>query len=134
MSASRRSLLIIVAATTVWYGCTLALWAARSLNDWVPAGVDYTVQPPKSISIEVQCNSLFDGQARDDTPLPVLKSQPVGAPELGYQRDACEMVHNQARTVFAVDTAMFVAVLGIGGWLMLRRSRRDIDHAALAPG
>lgn len=135
MSAGRRSLLVIIAAATVWYGCTLALWAFQPLHDSVPVGVDYSVQPPSDLSVEVDCNTLFDSQARDDTPLPALKAQPDKAPALGFQREPCALVHGQAGTVFIVDTAVFAAVLALGGWLMWRsRKARPVAGHALIVG
>jgi hypothetical protein len=134
VSTGRRSILIALAAITVWYGGTLAFWALRPLHDWVPVGVDYSVQPPKQISVEVECNTVFESSPRDSTPLPALTPQPDKAPALDYQREPCELVHSQAQTLLVVDTAAAVVLYGIAGWLMLRgrKSRARAGHAALA--
>jgi hypothetical protein len=123
MFAGRRFALIGAVASVVWFACVLVFWALQPMTDSVPVGVDYTLSPPKFVSVSVGCQGLFDSQPRDGSPLPVLKVQPKGSPPLGFQREPCVVVHDQARMVFALDTAAFAAVVVGFGWLTLRRRR-----------
>jgi hypothetical protein len=124
MFAGRRFALIGTVASVVWYFCILFFWALQPLTDSVPVGIDYYALPsPKFVSVSVHCQGLFDSAARDSSPLPFLKAQPVGKPPLGFQREPCGIVHSQARIVFVLDTAAFAAVVVCFVWLALRRRR-----------
>ncbi len=119
----------------------LALWALQPLKDSVPVGIDYStlaLNPPKAaipVSQRVSCNSLFDSAARDGDPLPTLKEQPADRPALVYNREPCELVHQQARIVWGIDIA--ISLLVIAGCVVLiarprRQSRAAMEAAALA--
>lgn len=108
---------------TAWF-LVVAVWAVRPQTDAVPVGTDYTLSPPRLVSVEVSCNSLFDSAARPDEPLPALTPQPVmtpRAPELAYQRTPCELVRHDARIVLAIDVAFYLLVLGAGIAVLARR-------------
>jgi hypothetical protein len=121
MTSGRRSVLIAAGAVTVWYVCTLILWAFQPLTDAVPVGVDYTLKQPSPVSIDVECNTLFARAAREGSPLPALKAQPTDNPPLAYSRESCTQVHQQARILFFLDTTLVVVLLSVGGWLAFRR-------------
>jgi hypothetical protein len=123
MTSGRRSVVMAAGGVTVWYVCTLILWAFQPLTDAVPAGVDYTLKAPSPVSIEVECNTLFARADRAGSPLPALKAQPSDKPPLAYSRQSCSQVHQQARILFFLDTTLFVVLLSVGGWLALRRRR-----------
>jgi hypothetical protein len=123
MFAGRRFALIASAAAVVWFVCILAFWALQPLSDSVPVGVDYTLSTPANVSVEVDCNTLFDSAPRPDEPLPTLATQPAGKFPLGFQREPCVLVHDQARIVFALDTVAFAAVMGGLGFVLLRGRR-----------
>ena len=123
MFATRRVALIGVTAAVVWYLVVLIFWALQPLSDSVPVGIDYTKVPAAPVSVTVECQTLFDSAPRSDAPLPSLKEQPPTAPALGYQREPCALVQRQARIVFALDTAAFLAVMAGFGWLTLSRRR-----------
>ena len=121
--------------SVVWYVLVLVFWALQPLSDSVPVGIDYTRQPPAPVSVTVECQSLFDSTPISDEPLPPLKEQPKGAPPLDYQREPCVIVQHQARIVFAIDTAAFVAVLVGFVWLGVRRRRSaPVDQLKPDPG
>jgi hypothetical protein len=141
MIAGRRFALIGTAAAIVWYLCILAFWALQPLTDSVPVGVDYTLTSPKAVSVSVDCNGLFDGASRDDSPLPTLNVQPKDTSPLAFQRDPCALVHGQARIIFILDTAGFAAVIAFSVWLALRWRRAspsqlgtDSGHVSLQAG
>jgi hypothetical protein len=123
VTSGRRSALYGAIGLAVWFLCTLVFWAFQPLTDSVPVGIDYTLVPPRPVSVEVQCNTLFDGAAHDGSPLPTLKAQPKGAPALGFQRDVCTQVHSEAQVLFYLDTGMVVVIAAGAGWFMLRRRR-----------
>lgn len=123
MLAGRRFVFIGTAAAVVWYACILVIWALQPLSDSVPVGVDYTPTTPKAVSVSVECDTLFDGASRGDSPLPPLKVQPKDKPPLAFQRDPCALVHSQARIIFGLDTAGFAAVMACCVWLTLRWRR-----------
>jgi hypothetical protein len=127
----RRRLVIVGVAAIVWYACILVFWAMQTLSDSVPVGVDNTLKTPASVSVSVECNTLFDSAPRDDSALPTLKVQPEGLPPLAFQREPCVYVQTQARIVFVFDTVLFLGVLGGLGWLVLRRRR--IEEPRLGP-
>jgi hypothetical protein len=127
----RRRLALVGAAAIVWYVCILAFWALQPLTDSVPVGVDNTLKTPANVSVSVKCNTLFDSAPRVESPLPTLKVQPEGSPPLAFQREPCVSVHTQARIVFALDSILFLAVLGGLGWLVLRRRR--IEEPRVGP-
>jgi hypothetical protein len=113
----------------------LVFWALQPLSDSVPVGIDYTRQPAAPVSVTVECQTLFASTPISDEPLPPLKEQPKGAPPLDYQREPCVIVQQQARIVFAVDTAALVAVLVGFVWLAARRRRSaPVDQATADPG
>jgi hypothetical protein len=135
MSSGRRSLAIVGGGVMVWALCTMFLWALRPLNDTMPVGIDYTLEDPAQVSVKVHCNTLFDGPARDSSPLPTLKAQPTGVPvrpPLAYPRTPCGQVHRNAQIVFTLDALLVVAVIGFGGWLALRW-RRPTSASASSP-
>src|SRR3954452_12963344 len=123
MFAARRVATIGVCAAIVWYVVVLVLWALQPLSDSVPVGIDYTKTPPAPASVKVDCQTLFDSAALGDQPVPLMKQQPPTSPPLKFQREPCALVQRQARIVFALDTAAFVAVLVGFGWLTLSRRR-----------
>ncbi len=113
---ARRLVLGTAAGIFVWFLCVLFFWALRPLHDAIPVGID-----KKGIwtSQAVECNSLFHSDARDDSPLPTV-SKP-----LAYTREACTLVHTQARQVFVFDIFVTMLVLGAAGFSMLRSRRLD---------
>ena len=123
MTPGRRSVLIAAGGVTVWYVCTLILWAFQPLTDAVPAGVDYTLKQPSPVSIEVECNTLFARADREGSPLPALNAQPSDKPPLAYSRQSCTQVHQQARILFFLDTTLVLFLFSVGAWLTLRRRR-----------
>lgn len=123
MFAARRFALIGTAAAVVWYVFIVVIWSLQPLTDSVPVGVDYTLATPASVSVKVDCNTLFDSAPRDSSTLPALKAQPTDSPPLSFQRSPCAVVHEHARIVFALDTAVFLAVLAGLGWFLLRNRR-----------
>ncbi len=136
MSSGRRTLLLLVSGITIWYVATLAFWAVRPLSDSVPVGVDYTLVPARQVSVEVDCNTVFSGTARDSSPLPALHVQPVTkppTPALEFQRTPCRLVHDQARTVFFLDTFIVALVLLGTAWLWGWRQRSATRASHMAP-
>src|SRR4051794_2646323 len=123
MFAARRVAAIGLCAAILWYVLVLVFWALQPLSDSVPVGIDYTKSPPAPVSVTVDCHTLFDSSARSGEALPPLKEQPATAPPLQYQRQPCALVQRQARIVFALDTAAFLAVIVGFGWLTLSRRR-----------
>ncbi len=123
MSAGRRYALVGVGAAVVWYVCVLFFWALQPLHDAVPVGIDYNLSPPAFVSVSVTCEGLFDGAARDASPLPALTPQPTPRLPLGFQREPCTLPHQQARVVFVLDTVLFLAVVLACGWFGLWRNR-----------
>jgi hypothetical protein len=128
MSRLRRNLLLAIVAVVVLYGLSVVIWAAQPLEDSVPVGVDYTLDPPagRRVSQEVECNTLLSSSARDSSPLPTLKAQPATAPELGYQRAPCIAVQEDARKIFALNTLVALAAIVALGMFALR-------HRSLEP-
>ncbi|MFN8023519.1 MAG: hypothetical protein U0Q03_18465 [Acidimicrobiales bacterium] len=129
--------LVLALAVVAVYAVFVGVWAARPLSDSVPVGMDYSqtvLKPPgpqRLVSQEVECNSLFESAARDDTPLPELTTQPKGVDPLDYQREPCVLVHRNARILFAIDiVAVLVAVAGLV--LLSRRLRRADPLPTLA--
>ncbi len=126
---TRRYFLIVTVALVAWYGVGVVPFALRPLSDAVPIGVDWSPtlkNPPKAqrqISQNVECNSLFDGSARDGSPLPALAVQPTDKPVLSYSRTACVNTQQQARIVFALDTLFLLAAL-TGLFVLYRRLNR----------
>jgi hypothetical protein len=136
MSSGRRTLLLLVSGITIWYVATLAFWAVRPLSDSVPVGIDYTLAQPRQVSVEVDCNNVFSGTARDSSPLPTLQVQPVTTPQvpaLAFQRTPCRLVHDQARTVFYLDTFIVAVVLLGTAWLWGWRQRSATRASHMAP-
>jgi hypothetical protein len=110
-------------ALTIWF-LVVAVWAVRPQTDAVPVGTDYSQSPPRLVSVEVECNSLFDGSAGPDGPLPVLTPQPAltpPVPELAFQRAPCELVRTNARILLAIDVVFYVLVMAAGITLLARR-------------
>jgi hypothetical protein len=139
MSPGRRFVVLAAAAAVVWYVCILIFWAVQPLTDAVPVGVDYTLKPPRQSSVTVDCNTLFAGSARDNSPLPALAVQPKTIPPLApvaplaYAHEPCIKVHHQARILFVLDTALTVAGLPCCVWLALRVGRSSgTERPALA--
>jgi hypothetical protein len=137
MSSGRRFVLLAAAAAVVWYACILIFWALQPLSDAVPVGVDYTLKPPRQSSVTVDCNTLFAGSARDNSPLPAPAVQPKAVPPiapLAYAHEPCIKVHHQARILFALDTALTLAAVPCCVWLALRvgRSSEAAARPALA--
>jgi hypothetical protein len=136
MSSGRRFVVLAAVAAVVWYACILIFWALQPLTDAVPVGVDYTLKPPRQSSVTVDCNTLFAGSARDNSPLPALAVQPKTVPPiapLAYAHEPCIKVHHQARILFALDTALTVAVLPCCVWLVVRVGRSSgTERPALA--
>ena len=105
---------------TAWF-VVVAIWAVRPQTDAIPVGTDFTLSPPRLVSVEVQCNSLFDSTPRPDEPLPTLNPQVAPNPQLAFQRTPCELVHSNARIVLAIDVAFYLLVLGAGVAVLARR-------------
>ncbi len=118
-------------ALAVW-ALAVAVWAVRPQTDWVPVGVDYTQAPPRPVSAEVGCNSLFDARPRDPGPLPELTPQPATAPALAFQREPCELVHGNARLVLGIDIAFVGLAAGAAAALMAYR-KRIAQRSLVAP-
>lgn len=133
MVAGRRFALIGTVAVVVWYVVVLAVWALQPLTDSVPVGVDYTLQTPKAVSVEVDCNTLFETSSRGDSALPALKAQAVGDPALAFQRTPCAVVHGHARVIFALNTVVFAAVVAVFLWLSIRWRRGSASQVSLGP-
>ncbi|MCU1359339.1 MAG: hypothetical protein JWN99_628 [Ilumatobacteraceae bacterium] len=117
----------------MWFVIVLLIWAVPSQTDSVPVGVDQTLVPPQPVSIDVACNSLFDSAARPDTPLPILTAQPKQNAPLAFQREPCVLPHDEARILFAIDTAVLIAGLGLLGAVAVRGRRADRAERASAP-
>lgn len=130
MSGGRRAVFLGAVISVAWYVCVLVFWAVQPLSDAVPVGVDYTLKPPGFASVTIDCNRLVDGAPRDATPLPAMKAQPKGSPPLGYQRDPCAIVHHQARIVFGLDTAFFMAAVLGAAWFVFWRPRSSSSTSA----
>ena len=111
---ARRLLVGTAIGIFVWFLCVLFLWALRPLSDAIPVGIN-----SKGVwtSQTVTCNSLFHSDARDNSPLPTI-SRP-----LAYTREACTLVHSQARQVFVFDVLVTMLVLAAVGFIMLRSRR-----------
>ena len=122
MVANRR-LAMVAVPVLVWYACVVVLWALQPLSDSVPVGFDNTLKTPANVSVSVDCNTLFDSASRDSSPLRVLKPQPAGKAPLKFQREPCVVPHREARIVFALDTLLFIAVLGCVAWFAVRMRR-----------
>ena len=105
---------------TAWF-VVVAIWAVRPQSDAVPVGTDYTLSPPRLVSVDVQCNSLFDSTPGPDEPLPTLTPQVAPNPQLAFQRTPCELVHTNARIVLAIDVAFYLLVMGAGIAVLARR-------------
>jgi len=122
-SRTRRIIILSGLLLTAWF-LVVAVWAVRPQTDAVPVGTDYTLSPPRLVSVEVRCNSLFDSSARPDVPLPTLTPQPATTPpvsELAFQRTPCELVWRNARIVLAIDVAFYLLVMGAGIAVLARR-------------
>jgi len=129
----RRILLIAAGAVAVWYIVILFSWALRPLTDAVPVGTDFNLSPPRLISVEVGCNTLFDSTA-SDAQLMMLKPQPVGNPPLEYNREACTLVQRDARIVFGLDTLGALIVISGLLYFGLRTPREPAgSHRDPAP-
>ena len=92
-------------AVIAWYLCVVFLWAARPLSDSVPVGVSKATGAP--VSQNVSCHTLFASASRSTDPLP-----PLGESQR-YLRTPCTRVHTHARIVFAIDTLVLIALLGL---------------------
>ena len=120
------ALCVIVAYLGLNFG-----WATQPRFDVVPVGIDWTpttLTPPqaqKSATQRVNCNSLFDSEARSTAPLPELKLQPQGKPALAFQRTPCDLVHSDAREILALNTVAALGALGAIAYLA-RRHRRHL--------
>ena len=111
---ARRLLIGTAVGIFAWFLCVLFLWALRPLSDSVPVGInDKNVW----VSQTVPCNTLFESDARDNAPLPTVTKP------LAYQREACTLVHSQARQVFLIDAVATMLVLGAVGFIMMRARR-----------
>jgi len=122
-SKARRIIIVSGLLLTAWF-LVVAVWAVRPQTDAVPVGTDYTLSPPRLVSVEVRCNSLFDSSARPDEPLPTLTPQPATTPpvpELAFQRTPCELVRRNARILLAIDVAFYLLVMGAGIAVLTRR-------------
>ncbi len=102
---ARRYLIISGVAVVAWYLCVVFLWAAQPLSDSVPVGVNKATGVP--VSQNVSCRTLFASASRSTEPLP-----PLGESQR-YLRTPCTRVHTHARVVFAIDTLVFIALLGL---------------------
>lgn len=132
MSNRRRLIVLALVALSAWYAATFVFWAIRPQHDAVPVGIDATLTAPRMVSQEVTCNDLFSSAARPDEPLPTLTPQPVGAQPLAFQRTPCTSVHSQARTLFALNTVIYVGAMIGGIVLATRRSEDDTPVATPA--
>ena len=113
---ARRLLIGTAVGISAWFLCVLFLWALRPLSDAIPVGInDKNVW----VSQTVPCNTLFDSDARDNTPLPKVTKP------FAYQREACTLVHSQARQVFIIDVFATMLVLGTVGFIMMRSRRLE---------
>lgn len=134
MSGRRRAATIVFAIVALW-AIGLTVWAVRPLSDSVPVGIDHNLAPPREVSQDVDCNSLFSSSARPDEPLPALPVQPALQPPvqpLAYQRTPCALVHDQARVLFAINVVMALAAAIGGVALLTRRRGRTAEPAVVA--
>jgi hypothetical protein len=127
MTSGRRPILLVAGGVLLWYVCTLLFWALQPLSDTVPVGVDYNVAERRRVSITVECNTVFSGDARDGSPLPALAPQPGTAPPLAFPRDPCVRVHSQARRLLVFDTAVAAVLLGAAVALWRRGRSRGAE-------
>ena len=112
----RRYLIGTVLTLVAWYVCVLFLWALQPLSDSIPVGVE--AKTGRAISQTVECNTLFSGAARSADPLPSLIKP------YAYPRAACSLVHDQARTLFILNTVLVFAALLVAAALAVRLSKR----------
>jgi hypothetical protein len=131
----KRIAIIVAVVMTAWFAFTVH-WAFSSQTDSVPVGVDANFVPPRATAVEVSCNGPFDSAPRGSGPLPTLRAQPVQVPKvppLAYQRTPCELVHHNARIVFALDVAAYLAVIGGGvAALTIARRRAAVANTVVA--
>ncbi len=124
---TRRLLVIVVGVVVAWYAATVLLWAVKPLHDAVPSGNNTHDQPSSTV---VHCNTLFDGDALSNAPLPTPE------PPQQFTREPCGLVHRDAQRVFAIDTAVFALTLAGAGVFVLRRRRHaasdDTDRSPVA--
>lgn len=113
----RRYLIGTVLALLAWYVSVLFLWALQPLSDSIPVGVE--AKTGRAISQTVDCNTLFSGAARAADPLPTLVKP------YAYPRAACTLVHDQARTLFILNTVLVVAALLVAAAIAVRLAKRD---------
>ncbi len=118
----------VAVSVTVWFLIVLLLWAVRPLSGMVQAGIDYTVEPPRAVSVRVHCNSLFADEPGTGGSLPEFPPQPDGRAALAVPVEPCAIIHADARRAFAVDTIVLILVLG-GVAAYFARGKR----ATLAP-
>ena len=117
----RRYLIGTMFTLVAWYVCVLFLWALQPLSDSIPVGIE--AKTGRAISQTVDCNTLFSGSARSADPLPTLVKP------FAYPRAACSLVHDQARTLFILNTVAILAALLIAVALAVRLSRRGPEPA-----
>ncbi|CAB4869408.1 unannotated protein [freshwater metagenome] len=113
---ARRLLFSTAGVVVAWFLCVLFFWALRPLHDVVPVGIS---ADGVHVSQSVTCNTLFQGSARDNTPLPTIVKP------LAYPRQPCELVHTQAQQVFVVDVLGALLVLGGLAFVVVRARRLD---------
>ena len=102
----------VAAVATVWFLIVLLLWAVRPLSGMVQVGIDYTVEPPRAVSVRVHCNSLFADEPGTGGSLPEFPPQPEGRAALAVPVEPCAYIHADARRAFGVDTIVLILVLG----------------------
>ena len=112
----RRYLIGTVLTLVAWYVCVLFVWALQPLNDSIPVGVE--AKSGRAISQTVECNTLFSGAARSADALPTLIKP------YAYPRAACSLVHDQARTLFILNTVLVVAGLVVAAAIAVRLAKR----------
>ena len=120
MSADRRSTRItalIVAGALVWLLVLTVAWAARPLSDTIVVGVD---EDGRRITVDVECNTLFDADPVDGAALAVIDAVD---PAIAAQAP-CESVHSQARLLALINVALVIAV--IAGALVVAARRRRV--------
>ena len=73
----------------------------------------------RSRSRSLDCQSLFDSAPRDDSPSARVEGAAGRKAGAGVPaRAQCVLVHDQARIVFGLDTAVFVVAIGAFVWMM----------------